>query len=451
MPLTPDEDIEVAARAELRMTREGLRREEATRRRGDTNTGPVLDQSPIAARGAALLNEIAEFLARFISYPSEHAKFAHVLWIAHTHLMDVWDSTPRIAFLSPEPASGKTRALEVTGLLVPRPVESINATPAYLFRKVSDPEGPPTILFDEIDTVFGPRAKENEEVRGMLNAGHRKGATAGRCVLKGKEIVTEDLPAYCAVAMAGLGTLPDTILTRSIIIRMRRRAPGEIIEPYRRRKHAAMGYDLRDRLTSWARDCRLHLTDAELPPEITDRPADVWESLFAIAEACQGNWPTRVREAALAFVTDSRDVSASLGVRLLSDIRTVFGDHDVMFTRDLVRALNELDEAPWGNLKGSELDARGLAHRLKPYGISRADVYDGTDKGKGYERKDFLDAWNRYLPDAPAANSVESVESVEFRALPKHDTANSTDSTDSTDSPASERAISDSPEIEVRL
>src|SRR5262249_54120257 len=115
--------------------------------------------------------------------------------------MESWESTPRIAFLSPEPGSGKTRALEVTETMVPRPVEAVNTTPAYLFRKVSDPAGLPTILFDEIDTIFGPRAKEHEEIRGMLNAGHRRGAMAGRCVVRGRHIDTEELPAFCAVAL----------------------------------------------------------------------------------------------------------------------------------------------------------------------------------------------------------------------------------------------------------
>ena len=130
--------------------------------------------------GAKLLSEIDAFVRKFVAYPNEHARIAHVLWIAHTHAMDRWDSTPRIAFLSPEPGSGKTRALEVTELLVPNPVEAVNATPAYLFRKISDPDGLPTVLYDEIDTLFGPRAKENEELRGILNAGHRRGAMAGR-------------------------------------------------------------------------------------------------------------------------------------------------------------------------------------------------------------------------------------------------------------------------------
>src|SRR4026207_1852902 len=147
---------------------------------------------------AQLLSDVHAFLGRFVAYPSEHAQIAHTLWIAHTHMMDCWDSTPRIAFLSPEPGSGKTRALEVTELLVPNAVEAVNVSPAYLFRKVADENGAPTLLFDEIDTVFGPRAKDNEEIRGLLNAGHRKGAVAGRCVVKGTRVERGERLAYCA-------------------------------------------------------------------------------------------------------------------------------------------------------------------------------------------------------------------------------------------------------------
>ena len=195
--------------------------------------------------GAALLNDVSDFLSRFVVYPSAHARVAHTLWIAHTHVMDAWESTPRIAFLSPEPASGKTRALEVSVLLVPNPVEAINVTPAYLFRKVGGGDGLPTILYDEIDTVFGPKAKDNEEVRALLNAGHRRGAVAGRCVVRGKTVETEEIPAYCAVALAGLGWLPETILTRSIIVQMRRRAPNELVQPFRRRVCLREGEQLR--------------------------------------------------------------------------------------------------------------------------------------------------------------------------------------------------------------
>jgi hypothetical protein len=163
-----------------------------------------------ARQGERMLARVHSFLGRFISYPNAHAHVAHALWCVHCHLMDHWESTPRLAFLSVEPKSGKTRALEITELLVPHPVQAVNVSPSYLFRKVGSEEGA-TILFDEIDTVFGPKAKENEELRGLLNAGHRRGAVAGRCAVKGKEIVTEEIPAYAAVALAGIGWLPDTI------------------------------------------------------------------------------------------------------------------------------------------------------------------------------------------------------------------------------------------------
>src|SRR5436190_24142052 len=64
-----------------------------------------------AVQGQLVLRKVYDFLDRFIVYPSEHARVAHALWVLHAHLMDRWDTTPRMAFLSAEPASGKSRAL----------------------------------------------------------------------------------------------------------------------------------------------------------------------------------------------------------------------------------------------------------------------------------------------------------------------------------------------------
>lgn len=349
------------------------------------------------------LDEIEAFLGRFVAYPSEHARTAHVLWIAHTHLMAAWDSTPRIAFLSQEPGSGKSRALEASELLVPNPVQAINVTPAYLFRKIGAEEGAPTVLYDEIDTVFGPKAKENEEVRGLLNAGHRRGAVAGRCVVRGKNVFTEEIPAYCAVALAGLGNLPDTILTRSVIVRMRRRAPSEPVEPYRRRLHEHSGHELRDRLASWAMRIESSVTDAwpEMPPGVVDRDADVWEALLAVADAAGGDWPTRSRVAAVALVAESKQSSPSLGVRLLGDLRHVFGDREAISTDDIIKKLCDIEESPWADLRGKPLDPRGLSGRLRGYGITSKNVRIGSHIVKGYARTDLHDAWSRYLAPLP--------------------------------------------------
>ena len=369
---------------------------------------PVLKPSP------HLLDEVETFLRRFISYPSEHARVAHVLWIAHTHLMTRWESTPRLAALSPEPASGKTRALELTETLVPNPVETINSSAAYIFRKVAvDQDHLPTILHDEIDAIFGERAREHEDMRAIINAGHRRGATAGRCVVKGKTVVTQEFPAYCAVAMAGLGNLPDTILTRSIVIKMRRRAPTEPVEPYRRRLHAPEGHRLRDRLARWAAEVHMTLnTSPTMPDGIADRDADVWEPLLAVADAAGGDWPTKARVAGVTLVTESKGERGSLGIRLLSDLRTIFGEIPKMKTTDILDQLIALDESPWGDLKGKPLDARRLSLLLKPYGVGPKPLRNGGEVFKGYERGDLLDAWARYLSTEKTSVSPSPKETV---------------------------------------
>jgi hypothetical protein len=365
--------------------------------------------------GADLLDDVETFLSRFVAYPGDWQRTAHVLWVAHCWYMDSWDSTPRIAFLSVEPGSGKSRALEVTEPLVPRAVHAVNTSPAYLFRRVSDKDGRPTILFDEIDTVFGPKAKDNEEVRGMLNAGHRQGATAGRCVVKGNEITTEDLPAYCAVALAGLDDLPDTIMTRSVVVRMRRRAPGERIEPWRARINGPEGEQLGDRLAAWS-NTRQHVDIdwPEMPEGVEDRNADVWEALIAVADLAGGRWPALARVTAVTAVTDtSEGESQSLGIQLLHDLRELFSQEstDRMSSIDIVSKLNNLDESPWGGFGEHGLDARGLARRLGKYGIRpTTHRFDGTTTAKGYLRADLTDAWTRYLP--PVSRPEESVTAV---------------------------------------
>lgn len=364
------------------------------------------------------LDDVLAYLQRFVAYPSDHAAIAHALWVAHTHLMEAWDSTPRIAFLSPEPGSGKSRALEASELLVPSPVNAVNVSLAYLFRKVGDEGGRPTLLYDEVDTVF-TKAGENEDIRGLLNAGHRKHSVVGRCVAHGNRIETEETPAYCAVALAGLGDLPDTILTRSVVVRMRRRAPGERVEPYRQRDVRAQAELLRERIAAWAAGVQHAMADARpaFPPGIEDRNADVWESLLAVADAAGGAWPERARKAAVAMVASAKQSSPSLGVRLLADMRQVFGQQERMGTDAILKALHAIDEAPWADLRGKPMDARGLAQRLRPYGIGSKDLRNGSDVRKGYERADLNDAWMRYLAppsleDATAATSATLLRGV---------------------------------------
>jgi hypothetical protein len=232
-------------------------------------------------------------------------------------------------------------------------------------------------------------------------------------VLRNGNVETEEIPAFCAVALAGLGWLPDTILTRAVVIRMRKRKDGEKIEPFRHRMEEPRGHKLRDRLAAWARHVEPSLRGnyPELPPEIQDRDADKWEPLVAVANAAGGNWPERAKAAAKALVKASNDETPSLGVKLLTDIKTVFGTAEKMATSDLLAQLNALPESPWGDIKGRALDDRSLALRLRPYEVKPKLVRINDQPKRGYTRADFMDAWERYVP-APLGESVTAVTGV---------------------------------------
>ncbi|MDI2127796.1 DUF3631 domain-containing protein [Yinghuangia seranimata] len=372
--------------------------------------------------GATLLNEVVAFHKRFNAFPTQAAYIAVALWDAHAHLLDCFDSTPRLAFLSPEPGSGKSRALEIVETLVPAPMVAVNASAAALFRAVSSGPTRPTILFDEIDTIFGPKAGDNEELRGWLNAGHRRSGVTYRCVGDGANQTVQPFPSYCGVAVAGLGSLPDTILTRSVIVRMRRRAPNERVEPFRQRLHTKQGNALRDRLAAWAASVRDQVagTWPEMPEGVTDRPADVWEPLIAVADAAGGDWPERARAACLELVEASKGSDkGSLGIRLLTDLRHVFNGADRLPTVVILDGLTAMDDAPWADMNGKPLDPRGLAKWLREYvtadntPIAARNIKTANGVMKGYYASDLHDAWLRYCPPPPEISATSATKPPE--------------------------------------
>src|SRR5262249_25468682 len=113
----------------------------------DERHGGVSD----AATLAALLDEVAALLSRYVVFRSTAQRTAVVLWIAHTHALAAFDVTPYLNIRSPEKQTGKTRLLEVLHELVPRPWLAIQPSDAILFRKIHKTK--PTLLLDETDTI----------------------------------------------------------------------------------------------------------------------------------------------------------------------------------------------------------------------------------------------------------------------------------------------------------
>ncbi len=351
--------------------------------------------------GAELLNQVDQALARYVILPSPEAATAVALWIGATHAAPAWNTAARLVIRAPEKRCGKSRLLDIIEAICHRPVMTVNASPSAIYRLIGSAQGdPPTVLIDEADTIFGHDAGAHEDLRGLLNAGHQRGRPALRWDVNSRTV--EELDTYAMAALAGIGRLPDTIEDRAVVIKMRRRAPNETVQPYRLRRDAPPLNQLRVQLHRWTLKHIKTLTSAVPVMPLEDRAADTWEALIAIADHAGGDWGERARHAAVVLTNDAQQSDdETLATELLKDCKAAFAGRDIIRTQELLTTLKSDLEAPWVNHGAQGLTPRALATKLKEFGIvSRVLRFDGTQQ-RGYASNDFTDAWDRYLPPIP--------------------------------------------------
>ncbi|WP_222316533.1 DUF3631 domain-containing protein [Streptomyces cavourensis] len=379
------------------------RRSENERPDLDPKRCPEKEQTdPEPTHGSELLDELRAQISKFVILPSEQALDAVTLWVAATHLQPAWQHAPRLAVVGPAKRCGKSRLLDVLTETVHEPMLTINTTPAAVFRSIT--EEPPTLLVDEADTIFGTpkQAEKNEEMRGLLNAGHQRNRYVTRVV--GNDHTPHRFATFAMAAIAGIGDLPDTIMDRSVVVRMRRRAEGETVRPFRSRRDIPALHDLRDRVAAWARPLLDEAADLEPAMPVEDRAADTWEPLVIVADLAAGYWPRRARNACEQMVAAeaAAEEDHPSGARILADIRRVFvaqREVDSLSTEELIHHLRQDPESPWAEWGRSGLSPRDLGSMLRQFGIKPGNVRiaDGTQR-KGYMRNKFLDPWRRYCP-----------------------------------------------------
>ncbi|WP_374757697.1 DUF3631 domain-containing protein [Streptomyces sp. NEAU-H3] len=331
------------------------------------------------------------------------------LWVAATHLQKAWQHAPRLAVVGPAKRCGKSRLLDVITESVHDPLITVNASAAAIYRSIT--EDPPTLLVDEADTLFGSSkvAEKNEELRGLLNAGHQRNRPTLRVSGPTHEVTKH--PPFAMAALAGTGDLPDTIMDRSVVIRMRRRRPGETVAEFRTFRDTPALHAVRDQLAHWLDP--LHAKAMEMTPAmpVQDRAADTWQPLVAVAALAGGPWPDLARTACQVMTereAANEQDNGSLGIRLLADIRHAFateGNPPALRTSRLLDILNQDAETPWPGYTVNGLTPRGLQILLKEYGISSAvRRFHDNVQARGYARLDFADSWARYCPEpAPGA------------------------------------------------
>ncbi|WP_181958152.1 DUF3631 domain-containing protein [Nonomuraea mesophila] len=345
--------------------------------------------------GAALLDWLRAALTRYVILPSAEAADAVTLWIAATHAQPAWAHAPRLVIRGPEKRCGKSRLLDIVEATCHAPFITVNSSSAAVYRSIT--EDPPTMLVDEADTIFGPKADGNEDLRGLLNAGHQRNRPAKRYDAATNRV--ESIPTFAMAALAGIGAMPDTIEDRAVVVRMRRRAPGETAAPYRHRRDRTPLRDVAAALNQWLRADLAVLEEAEPAMPVEDRAADTWEPLVIVADHAGASWPERARAAAVTLTAEADDNDqSSARVRLLATCRTAFGDDTALPTATLLERLKADPEGEWNDHGLAGLTAMKLGAMLREYDIRSGNIRFPNGQAKGYQRADFADAWARYCP-----------------------------------------------------
>jgi hypothetical protein len=374
-----------------------------------------------ARKTSRLVDDVDAFIARYVIM-TDAQRCAVALWIIHTHLVQHCAQTPYLSITSPEKQCGKSRLLDVLNQLTARPWLVAMPSEAVVYRYIEAQK--PTLLLDEVDAIFAPKqAAQHEGLRALLNAGNRRGATVPRALNGGADLV--EFSTFCPKALAGIGSLPETIADRSIYIRLRRKRPDEQVERWRDAEVKPGGTALREQIAAWAKQHgrKVGAEHPEMPEQLSDRMQDGCESIVALADAL--GCGDRARTSLVELLTGVRlDTHEVFRMRLLSDVRDIWRERERatgrvirgISTNDLLAALCAVEDGPWADYYGRTFESKDLASLLKPYEVEPKPIrppsrrVDGKIvKGKvfkGYRRADLYDVFQRYVPDDAAGNRV---------------------------------------------
>jgi putative DNA primase/helicase len=356
--------------------------------------GPILD-------APELFYQVCSRYELYTSMPAGGPN-AITLWTGQAHVFQAFYIIPRLNLVSIKEGCGKSTTIDLLATMVPRPFTSSNIKPAVIYR-ITDRQAP-TFVLDEADTYI----HLNSDLRGLLNAGHKRGAFVARC--QGKDV--HGFRCFAPAAIASIGHLPATLRDRSILITMAEAQPGKVHARFDN-ENTDTEKELGRKLARWAKDNfdAVRACDPPMPPGAYNRIADNWRPLFAVAQVVGGDWPARALEAFNQLASTRRNLPAQnlqpLNLdpkQLLGDIRLIFTAAGVtrMFSNDLVTALLALPDRPYAQVKDLDgqtrlMDQPMLGRILRSFGIQSTNVRIANHQAKGYDLADFTDSFPQFL------------------------------------------------------
>lgn len=324
---------------------------------GPSEPPPVDDPGDAPIDGAALLDDLVTWWARFISVTNADDLDLLALWSVHTHLVDELYTTPRLLVDSIMEGSGKTTVLEHLNKLCINPIQAASISSPALIPRLLD-KAMRTILIDEAHRALRKEKPGVEDLLGIVNTGYKKGAT--RPVLvpsRGGGWDVDEMSTFAPVAMAGNNPdLPADTMSRQIRILLMPDVDGTIEDS----DWEAIETDakaLRERIASWADAVRDDVKglNVELPARCIGRCKEKWRPLARVAAAAGKNWPPRVyRLIEINMAEEEAEREAGLkklppGMIIMRDLYAIWvEDEPFVPTRQLVTKLILHNPDYWG-------------------------------------------------------------------------------------------------------
>lgn len=348
-----------------------------------TKMGEV-DAAPFPGAYWTIADKLVAFMRKYIAFPDPRQADICALWILHTWTFDTAYATPYLYVTSAEKQSGKTRVIEVLSELA-RNSEVASNVGSALFRLIE--QARPTLFIDEIDAIYS--GSKDENLRSILNSGYRHSGYSLRFVPGKGGGEMEKFSTFCPKLLAGIdnAAMPDTIRDRCITILLKRKPAGAEVQRFMIRKVEKEILSLQAEIKEWARANveAMYDMEPELIEDISDRAFEISEPLLVIADRLQG-WHTRAREAISHLLRGETKALSPQAQALIA-------------AKEWMEEMNS-DRIPSAVLAELvKVSTKQLGVLLAPYEIRPTTLRMSTNAKpqKMYKRKDFEDAWSRYL------------------------------------------------------
>ncbi len=367
-----------------------------------------------------VFSELVETYRRFIVFKDRNDQPAALaLWTMATWFVDSINFAPYLLITAPEKRCGKSQLLSLVAKLSRRPLQAGSMSAPVLFRVAEAYR--PTIFIDEVDSFLD----RDDDLKGIIKCGIERGtALAWRMekdpVTQKQNPVSFDCFGFKALSGIGAQNIEDTITDRCITIELKRKLVKEQL-PKVRNEPAEKWQALNAKCARLAADYgdRLREYQPPMPTQMSDRDADKWAPLIALADLIDGDegltgtlgkmgtYGDACRAVAVRLA-NGVEADEPMAVELLRNIRDVINEDDesaavkvkYILSMILTDRLNLNKEWRWHEMyRGEGIRPRKLAHMLKGFDV-RPQQIKAAGSRSGYYKEDFQDPFRRYLGES---------------------------------------------------